>query len=431
MRKIHGNADVPIVVFSLLSLGFAGLCAYFYYQGMETQKKLADIKSKNSSAAKDLENTRQALHKISNLVGFHRSTSSSGDLRSDPQAIIAKLEFACNKESGLDVNLAVQKIEEEKLFDPKYIQGIIKLEHIWEKYAKKIEELQKQLEELQTRYKDEISLYAQETQNTVTKTNQLESEVQEKRKKLEETRKENEETLRKEEDERAQIRAANIQDKEKLAELYRTRRIQKQKDESEMENLEERINELKVEAEGQSGVQRWFQDQPTVQKVQESADGEIIFVDQKSQTAYIDLGLSTGILKGIPFQVFRYGKGGVKEYKGKVVVKSVEDNISMVGIMETTNSLEPILVGDKIINPVYDKDKVRYFVIAGRLGKYSSEQASRLVEKLGGKIEKEISAKTDFVVLGDGFKKDPTYQVATERGIETMLESEFLGYLGD
>jgi NAD-dependent DNA ligase len=428
MHETRSNPNTPIAIFAILFLISAALCAGFYFKLVESQKKWDNLQSKNIVANKELDTAKNQLCKISNLVGFY---APGGQLGSDSQTIISKLEYFTNEQSGLGLNLNAQKIDEEQLFSRDYIKNVTKLETIWEKCAKRIEELQKKIEEMQNTLKEEQTRYGKETQNTVAEINRLENSIQEKRKKLEDVRKEYEDRLKKQEEERNLAQVNNLQHKEKLADTFRTRRIQKHKVESELENLEERINELKAEAAGQTGIERWFQEQTAAQKVQESPDGEIIHVDQKLQTAYIDLGLSTGVLKGIPFQVFRYGKGGAKEYKGKVVVKNVEDTISMVGIIETNNPLDPIVAGDKIINPVYDRNKVRYFVIAGRLGKYSLEQASRLVEKLGGKIEKEISARTDFVVLGDGFKKDTVYQTATDRGIETMLESEFLSYLGD
>ena len=437
LNKIQGSSNVAIIVLTLCTVVFSGSAVHFYLKAGDSQKNLNDLlnstRTKDSllNLSKDLESTKQVLQKVSNLVGFFGTTSASKEFKTDPQVIINKLDFLSGEENGLGLNLPAKKIEEDNLFNPTYVQEVTKLEVAWEKGCKKVEDLQKQLEETQGRLKEEQNLYAQETQNTLNEIGRLENLIKEKRKKLDESRKENEENLQKEEAERKLAQDSRLQEKEKLADLVRKKRQEKQKGESELENLDERTNELKAEAEGQSGIERWFQEQQTVQKVQESPDGQIIYVDQKSQTAYIDLGVSTGILKGIPFQVFRYGKGGVKDYKGKVVVKQVQDNISIVGIVETTNPLDPIITGDKIINPVYEKDKVRYFVIAGRLEKYSLEQARRLVERLGGKIESEVSAKTDFVVLGEGFKKDPAYQIALDRGIETMLESEFLGYIGD
>lgn len=429
--RTNSNANTAIAIFTILLIISAALCAAFYFKLTESQKKWDDIQAKVASSNKELETTRTTLYKVSNLVGFYQPLAQGGQLNSDTQSIIARIDYLASEQSGLGLNLLAQQIDEEKLFSRDYIKSITKLEAVWEKCARRIEEMQKQLDETQNRLKEEQNRYAQEAQNTVAEINRMESLIQEKRKKLDDTRKEYEERLKKQEDERNLAQTSNLQQKEKLADTFRNRRMQKHKIESELENLEERTNELKAEAAGQTGIERWFQEQTAAQKVQESPDGEIIYVDQKSETAYIDLGQSTGVLKGIPFQVFRYGKGGNKEYKGKVVVKKVEENISIVGILETNNALDPIVTGDKIINPVYDRNKVRYFVIAGRLGKYSLEQASRLVEKLGGKIEKEISARTDFVVLGEGFKKDMVYQTAIDRGIETMLEAEFLSYLGD
>ena len=88
--------------------------------------------------------------------------------------------------------------------------------------------------------------------------------------------------------------------------------------------------------------------------------------------------------------------------------------MSMVGILETTNDLAPISSGDKIINTVYDKNKTKYFVVAGDLiQKYSLQQVRRMVADIGGKIEDQITAKTDFVILGENFESDPVFKELT------------------
>lgn len=212
--------------------------------------------------------------------------------------------------------------------------------------------------------------------------------------------------------------------------MFKEQRLNKHKFDLELENLNERIRELQAEAAGETGIERWFRTQEKNKKLQDSPDGEIIYVNTKNKTAYIDLGRPEGVLKGMSFQVFRYGKGGKKIYKGKIVIRQVQKNMSKVGIVKLNNILVPIISGDKIINRVYDRNKVKYFVIAGKLSqKYSLDQVERLVKQIGGKIETNVTGKTDIVILAEGFRNDPVYKIAVERGIETMMESEFLGYL--
>jgi len=41
------------------------------------------------------------------------------------------------------------------------------------------------------------------------------------------------------------------------------------------------------------------------------------------------------------------------------------------------------------------------FVLTGKLNIYTRDQASDLIEKLGGKVSSSVSVKTDYVVAGE------------------------------
>lgn len=63
------------------------------------------------------------------------------------------------------------------------------------------------------------------------------------------------------------------------------------------------------------------------------------------------------------------------------------------------------------------------FVLTGALEKYTRQQATELIEKLGGKVTGSVSKKTDYVVVG----KDPgsKYEKALKLGIKILNEAEF------
>ena len=201
LNKLQGSSNVAIIVLTLCTVVFSGSAVHFYLKAGDSQKNLNDLlnstRTKDSllNLSKDLESTKQVLQKVSNLVGFFGTTSASKEFKTDPQAIINKLDFLSGEENGLGLNLPAKKIEEDNLFNPTYVQEVTKLEVAWEKGCKKVEELQKQLEETQGRLKEEQNLYAQETQNTLNEIGRLENLIKEKRKKLDESRKENEENL--------------------------------------------------------------------------------------------------------------------------------------------------------------------------------------------------------------------------------------------
>ncbi|TYP51308.1 NAD-dependent DNA ligase LigA [Thermosediminibacter litoriperuensis] len=63
------------------------------------------------------------------------------------------------------------------------------------------------------------------------------------------------------------------------------------------------------------------------------------------------------------------------------------------------------------------------FVLTGTLEKYTRQQATELIEKLGGRVTGSVSKKTDYVIVG----KDPgsKYENALKLGIKILNEGEF------
>ncbi|NUM35448.1 MAG: hypothetical protein HUU50_12950 [Candidatus Brocadiae bacterium] len=438
-NSARGKVSVLLVFFVVLWVIFSALSCLLFNQIQESKEKFNKSDKGLTVAFKRLEETKAKLAKVSNLVGFHKSFSSVESMVSSVDMMVDSLNKICSDEEtllskkSLGLRLETKEVDKARLFDIDYVRKeVVTLEDVWNACVEKIESLQKEIKQKQDSLKNAKSKYEKVRQQKNTEVEQLEASLAEKRNELEETRKNNESKIKKAEEERNLAQEIKIKEKNNLAETLRQERAQKQKHDLEKENLKERVRELQAEAAGQTGIERWFQAEGKKEKVQENPDGEILHVNDRYEIAYIDLGKPEGVLKGMSFQVFEYGKGGQKKNKGKIVVKEVQENMSKVGVVELADALNPIKKGDKIINPVYDRNKVKYFVIAGKLSqKYSLEQVRRMVKQIGGTIEDEITAKSDIVVLGEDFKKDPIYLRAVERGIETMLESEFLGYLGD
>jgi DNA ligase (NAD+) len=68
------------------------------------------------------------------------------------------------------------------------------------------------------------------------------------------------------------------------------------------------------------------------------------------------------------------------------------------------------------------------FVLTGTLPKYTREQATEIIEGLGGKVTGSVSKKTDYVIAGDnpGSKLDKARQL----GIKVIDEKEFEQLIG-
>ena len=93
--------------------------------------------------------------------------------------------------------------------------------------------------------------------------------------------------------------------------------------------------------------------------------------------------------------------------------------------------IDPLGEGDMVRNPVFNKTKKRVFVFAGKLtSTYKGEEAKRLIEELGDQVQPHVTERTDFVVLGLGYEKDPDFKKSQELGIPKMSERELLQVLG-
>jgi NAD-dependent DNA ligase len=148
------------------------------------------------------------------------------------------------------------------------------------------------------------------------------------------------------------------------------------------------------------------------------------------------------------FQVFRYIKGGRKRLKGKIIVKAVEADMAKVTIVEgarlkdpVTKKIlvlplrdDPIVKGDLIRTPLFDRNEQQVFVFLGDKPTntiYKKKELERKIEEAGGKVDKEVSIATDFVILLGGAEdeeRDPIDK-AGQFGCIFMRESELLEYL--
>jgi hypothetical protein len=163
-------------------------------------------------------------------------------------------------------------------------------------------------------------------------------------------------------------------------------------------------------------------------------DGEIILADNKLGNAYIDLMRRDGLRVGMIFDVFRYIKGGRTKTKGKIEVKVVnDDKPSQVAIIECLEPEDdPIVKGDYIISPLFDKKKVRIFVFAGELVNplYTKYEVTKKIQEMGAKVAPEVTVETDFLVAGKGAEETEQYPKAIQLGVIIMREEELLRYIG-
>jgi hypothetical protein len=93
--------------------------------------------------------------------------------------------------------------------------------------------------------------------------------------------------------------------------------------------------------------------------------------------------------------------------KAEIQVYDVEKNVSLARVIRSEKK-RPIVAEDSVANLVWDSKRTNVFVVAGEFGLendgviagVAGEKISELIQGWGGKVVDNVSARTDYVVLG-------------------------------
>jgi len=139
------------------------------------------------------------------------------------------------------------------------------------------------------------------------------------------------------------------------------------------------------------------------------ADGRILMAVPGDPVVYIDRGRKDRLTLGLEFAVYS-AKSGIPEdgrAKARVEVVSIADASAECRIVEVFGN-EVILEDDLIANPIYDPNRPLSFLVVGdfdldrdgRIDPSGAQKIEALVADWGGTLATELTALTDFVVLG-------------------------------
>lgn len=142
----------------------------------------------------------------------------------------------------------------------------------------------------------------------------------------------------------------------------------------------------------------------------QAKDGEVVRTFAGDDIVYINLGRRDNVRSGMTFSVYSAARGIPADGKGKahIEVSNVYESTSECKVTMTTPG-EPIVEGDVIANPVYDRTRQFRFAVAGdfdldfdgKIEDPSGQQVSRLIEHWGGNVVDEVDTRTDFLVRGE------------------------------
>jgi hypothetical protein len=195
------------------------------------------------------------------------------------------------------------------------------------------------------------------------------------------------------------------------------------------------------------------------------ADGTVLQAVPGDKMVYISLGENDRLVLGMQFSVYSYKTGIPADGRGKarIEVVSIFGSSSECRIVETAPE-EVIFPDDLIANPIYDRNKPQTFVVVGdfdldydrNADPDGAETIAALITQWGGIVSTDLSALTDFVVIGASPPRPPaigralspeeaarietarraydryeaTVSAAKDLAVPIMTQNVFLNFLG-
>jgi len=168
------------------------------------------------------------------------------------------------------------------------------------------------------------------------------------------------------------------------------------------------------------------------------ANGRIVSVDADGQHVMIDMGRQDWVEIGMKFAVFDQADPDLRKQKGEIQVRKVFDVISQAKVLKQ-DPLDPILQGMVLIQPAFARGKTLEFVFEGRL---KDPNLPRALQRYPCRIAKEVSEKTDYLVLGEADRKgnEPNPEDSANKKLAdtkyknsciVMKERDLARYLGE
>lgn len=154
---------------------------------------------------------------------------------------------------------------------------------------------------------------------------------------------------------------------------------------------------------------REFQILPKPGAAARQADGHVILAKAGEAVVFVDLGAGDHLILGMRFAVYAPDSGipssGIA--KGVIEVVSIGQDVTECRIKEA-DELFPIIEGDLIANPIYDRSRQLSFMVIGAFdldhdgrddpnGKGTIEA---VIRDAGGMIVEELSSRLDFLIVG-------------------------------
>ena len=173
--------------------------------------------------------------------------------------------------------------------------------------------------------------------------------------------------------------------------------------------LRQELAKREARAKELQGKLRGFQVRPQTLAAARQADGEILMANPGDRSVFINLGADDHLVLGMTFAVYPPDTGipssGVA--KATIEVQSIGDHVTECRI-KRDNKLFPILEGDLVSNPIYDRQRSLVYYVLGEFDLNYDDRddpngratIQAVIKESGGIIGSELNARVDFVVAG-------------------------------
>lgn len=204
--------------------------------------------------------------------------------------------------------------------------------------------------------------------------------------------------------------------------------VQKQSQELEQVKKEylRKLEELRVDIDQRQARVQELVDRVDTESDELVSDGRILEANGIGGYAIIDRGHKHNLRRGTRFTVYNR-RGGKNIIKGQLEVVRVDPRIAVCRVLEELDANDPLIPGDHIHNKVYNPNETKVFVIDGIFAKFDEEELGRLIIEAGGRVEDELSIRTDFLVAGDD--SQAAIDKASLLGVSILSENQLLDFI--
>lgn len=378
---LNAFAIVSVCV-AVVSLG--GLI-FFYTQQSQLESDIAAAQNAANSARQQVSTTNRQVGELARLIVGNDQTTEPTEIREELQR-------------GLDKVFADRRLQESGAGFDRESTIMTVLNGLYMAYASAAQ-AEQDLLTANKEHKDKI--------DSINKTaNQIEADFKTKTQEMEERVKavENQSAKARQEWEQQvadltrQLADASANAAKELNDV----RARNEALESQMAAAQARINDLTSQLAS-------FKPSTEHTAVLQVADGHIVRTVPGEDVVYIGIGQQEGVNPGMTFAVYSRARGITSDGRGKASIEVIKvfGGTSECRVLWTTPG-DPLVTGDIIANPVFDKSRKLRFVVAGDFdlnfdGVFEDVGGlgvANLIRRSGGKVEDKVDTQTDFVVMG-------------------------------